>query len=118
MNKPDVERLKRIVRIWDAAEAQIKERGITCESLLEDEFSQWALTTPLYNIGEQVFKLSTDFKAQYSELPWNVVAGMRHRLVHDYEGINWTIITEVIFDDMPGFVDQIRAICKEAESES
>ena len=116
MNKPDVERLKKIVRIWDAAEAQLKARGITRESLLEDEFSQWALTTPLYNIGEQVYKLSTEFKAQHPELPWNVVSGMRHRLVHDYDGINWTIISEVIFGDMPGFVDQIKAICKEVES--
>ena len=44
-------------------------RGITPELLLEDEFSQWAVTTPLYNIGEQVYQLSPEFKASYPEQP-------------------------------------------------
>ena len=117
MSKSDVERLKKIIHTWDAAEAQILSRGITREMLLEDEFSQWALTTPLYNIGEQVYKLSSEMKASYPDLPWNIVAGMRHRLVHDYEGINWSIIVEVIFDEMPGFVEKIKQICMEIESE-
>ena len=62
MSKSDLERLKKIVRTWEAADAQIASRGITREKLLEDEFSQWALTTPLYNIGEQVYKLSPELK--------------------------------------------------------
>ena len=43
-----------------------------------------------------------------------MVSGMRHRLVHDYEGINWSIIVEVIFREMPSFVEQGREICGEA----
>ncbi len=112
MSKSDLERLKKIVRTWEAADAQIASRGITREKLLEDEFSQWALTTPLYNIGEQVYKLSPELKTSHPELPWNVVSGLRHRLVHDYEGINWSIIVDVIFDEMPDFVDRIRLICQ------
>lgn len=114
MSGSDFERLKKIVGTWDAAAAQIKAKGITPERLMEDEFSQWALTTPLYNIGEQVYRLSPELKAQFPELPWNMVSGMRHRLVHDYEGINWSIIVEVIFREMPSFVEQVREICGEA----
>ena len=51
-------------------------------------YSQWAVTTPLYNIGEQVYKISEETKAQHPEIIWNVVSGLRHRLVHDYDGIN------------------------------
>ena len=111
MSGNDFERLKKIVGTWEAAAAQIKAKGITPEMLMEDEFSQWALTTPLYNIGEQVYRLSPELKAQFPQLPWNMVSGMRHRLVHDYEGINWSIIVEVIFREMPGFVEQVREIC-------
>ncbi len=116
MSKSDLERLKKIVRTWESADAQIISRDITREKLLEDEFSQWALTTPLYNIGEQVYKLSPELKASYPELPWSVVSGLRHRLVHDYAGINWSIIVEVIFDEMPDFVAQVKKICQ-SESE-
>ena len=72
--------------------------------------SQWAVTTPLYNIGEQVYQLSPEFKASYPEQPWNMVAGLRHRLVHDYDGINWSIIIEVLFEDMEPFVTAVNAI--------
>ena len=39
-----------------------------------------------------------------------MVAGLRHRLVHDYDGINWSIIVEVLFEDMEPFVTAVNAI--------
>ena len=86
----------------------MNEHQITRELLLNDEFSQWAVTTPLYNIGEQVYMLSAEFKKANPEIPWSVVSGLRHRLVHDYEGFNWTIIVEVVFDEMDEFVRSIQ----------
>ena len=110
MKKSDKERLKKIVSTWENLSLQMQQRGITPELLLEDEFSQWAVTTPLYNIGEQVYQLSSEFKAGYPDLPWNMVAGLRHRLVHDYDGINWTIIVEVLFTDMAPFIQSVQDI--------
>lgn len=110
MNKTDAERLKKVISTWQALHRQIEERGITRESLMKDEFSQWAVTTPLYNIGEQVYHLSGELKARYPELPWSAVAGLRHRLVHDYEGVNWSVIVEVIFDEMPDFVEEVGGV--------
>ena len=110
MKRSDKERLKKIVATWESLKAEMHKRGITPELLLEDEFSQWAVTTPLYNIGEQVYQLSPEFKASYPEQPWNMVAGLRHRLVHDYDGINWSIIVEVLFEDMEPFVTAVNAI--------
>lgn len=110
MKKSDVERIKKIISTWEALQKQIKEHSITREKLLGDEFSQWAVTTPLYNIGEQVYNISTEFKKQYSDIPWNVVSGLRHRLVHDYDGINWSIIVEVIFEEMNEFIERIKKL--------
>ena len=101
---------EKIVATWESLNVEMRKRGITPELLLEDEFSQWAVTTPLYNIGEQVYQLSPEFKASYPEQPWNMVAGLRHRLVHDYDGINWSIIVEVLFEDMEPFVTAVNAI--------
>lgn len=110
MKKSDNERIKKIIDIWSSLQLQIKEHSITKENLLNDEFLQWAVTTPLYNIGEQVYKISGDTKKQYPDIIWSIVAGLRHRLVHDYEGINWSIIVEVIFDEMDDFVNSIKQI--------
>ena len=94
MKRSDKERLKKIVATWESLKAEMHKRGIT----------------PLYNIGEQVYQLSPEFKASYPEQPWNMVAGLRHRLVHDYDGINWSIIVEVLFEDMEPFVTAVNAI--------
>ena len=110
MKKSDKERLKKIISTWNDLKAQMEKRGITPALLMEDEFSQWAVTTPLYNIGEQVYQLSSEFKASYPEQPWNMVAGLRHRLVHNYDGINWSIIVEVLFEDMDPFVSAVEDI--------
>lgn len=110
MKKSDNERIKKIIDIWSSLQLQIKEHSITKENLLNDEFLQWAVTTPLYNIGEQVYKISDGTKKQYPDIIWSIVAGLRHRLVHDYEGINWSIIVEVIFDEMDDFVNSIKQI--------
>lgn len=110
MKKSDKERLKKIVSTWEQLHQQMETRGITPELLMKDEFSQWAVTTPLYNIGEQVYQLSSEFKESYPDMPWNMVAGLRHRLVHDYDGINWSIIVEVLFEDMSPFVSAVEDI--------
>ena len=116
MKKSDEERLKKIISTWESLSRQMKERNITKEDLLNDEFSQWAVTTPLYNIGEQVYYLRKKKKKNYPEQPWSMVAGLRHRLVHDYDGINWSIIVEVVFEDMEPFVEEVRKILFEITS--
>lgn len=110
MKQTDTERLQTILHIWEELTQQIEERGITPDLLLKDAFTQWAVTTPLYNIGEQVYQISADFKNRYPDIPWNMVAGLRHRLVHNYEGINWSIIVEVVFHEMDDFIRQIAEI--------
>lgn len=115
MKKSDKERLKKIVSTWEILSEQMQKRGITSDLLLNDEFSQWAVTTPLYNIGEQVYQLSAELKKNYPEQPWNMAAGLRHRLIHDYDGINWSIIVEVVFEDMEPFVQAVIEILEEMQ---
>ena len=110
MKLSDKERLKKIIKTWNSLQKQMEEHHITREILLNDEFSQWAVTTPLYNIGEQVYMLSPEFKRSYPDIPWSVVSGLRHRLVHDYDGINWSIIVEVVFDEMNDFINSAEEI--------
>lgn len=113
MKKTNKERLKKIAEIWENLSAQMRQHNITEKQLLNDEFLQWAVSTPLYNIGEQVYQLDREFKELHSELPWNMVAGLRHRLIHDYDGINWSIIVEVVFRDMDPFINAVKRLLDE-----
>ena len=46
MKKSDKERLISIISTWNDLKMQIIRNGITRESLLENQFYQWAVTTP------------------------------------------------------------------------
>ncbi len=86
----------------------ITENNIKKEDLLTEIHLQWLVTTPLYNIGEHVYNLSSEYKKTHGEIQWSMISGLRHRLVHDYDGTNWNIIVEVIFDELPVLIEQIK----------
>ena len=101
---------QRLQKIYDNAfklDKYIKENNVQKEKLLNDYSVQWLVTTPLYNIGEHVYNLTDEIKQRYSDIPWDVIAGLRHRLVHNYEGTNWNIIVEVIYEELPELVEKI-----------
>lgn len=108
--KTDRYRLKRIVAVGDQLLNVISLRDLTPETLLSDIQMQWMVTTPLYNIGEQANCISREFADAHPEVPFAQIAGLRHRLVHDYEGINWSIISSVLFDELETFVALKREI--------
>ncbi len=115
MKTSDKERLKKVIEKWERLALQMQQHNITKEMLLTDEYSQWAVNTPLYNIGEQVYQLSDLFKEAHPELPWNKIAGFRHRLVHDYDNTNWEFVAEIILKDMPEFIEAVRKITTEMD---
>lgn len=110
MTESDARNISRIVEFADALARMIEERGISPEDIRCDRYIQWAVTTPLYNIGEFTAHVSRELKAEYPEIPWSRASGLRHRLVHDYEGTSWDIVIEVIFEDLPEYVDQLRGL--------
>lgn len=84
--------------------------NIKREDLLTNVPLQWLVTTPLYNIGEHVYYLSDEYKKAHSEIPWSMISGLRHRLVHNYDGTNWNIIVEVVFEELPILVEGLRKL--------
>lgn len=61
-------------------------------------------------VGEAVFKLSKPFQAAHPSVPWPLIAAMRHRLVHDYGGVDNTTVFRVLRTDLPNLVISVRAI--------
>ena len=90
----------------------IEETGITKEKLMREYALQWLVTTPLYNIGEHAYYISKEYKAEHSDIPWGMISGLRHRLVHDYDGTNWSIISDVVFEELPQLILQIQKLIR------
>ena len=110
MNQPDSVRLKKIIDMAGKLLGYIRENHISEEQILSDDAVQWTITTPLYNIGEHTYNLSKELKAAHPEVPWSQIAGMRHRLVHQYEDTNWSIISYVILHELESYMNQLTGI--------
>jgi uncharacterized protein with HEPN domain len=107
MKYSDEQRIARIKEIVDKLNHYIQNSGISRDTVLSDETVRWTLTTPLYNIGEHAYNLSDDYKKTHADIPWAKISGLRHRLVHDYENTNWTIICDIVFNIIPEFEKQL-----------
>lgn len=60
-----------------------------------------AVIMNLEQIGETAKKLSDDFKKLYSKIEWTKIIGLRNIISHEYEGIELTIIYEIVTKSIP-----------------
>ena len=108
MKYTDEQRIAKIVVLCEKLLTYLRENQLTPEDVMKQEYTQWAITTPLYNIGENVYQLSDAYKDSRPDIPWLKIAGLRHRLVHDYESTNWSIICEVLFNELPELAQKLK----------
>ena len=83
------------------------------DELLDDETLKRAIVRSIEIIGEATKKIPADFKVKCSSIQWRNMAGMRDRLIHDYIGINYSIVWDVIKNKIPELNTQIQAILNE-----
>ena len=43
-------------------------------------------------MGEAAKKISADFKRKHKDIDWKAIAGMRDKLIHEYFGVNGSIL--------------------------
>lgn len=71
-------------------------------------FSVFALS----QLGEFANRIGDDFRQKYAHLPWQALRGIRNRIVHDYEGVKFHVLWDVITRDIPLLEAQLREILK------
>jgi uncharacterized protein with HEPN domain len=70
------------------------------------EFSNNFMVTEacLYNIqvmGEAVSKIPGDIKETENQIPWQLIKGIRNRLIHEYFGTDLQLVWNVIKNELP-----------------
>jgi uncharacterized protein with HEPN domain len=83
------------------------------DDLLDDETLKRAVVRSLEIIGEATKKIPVDFKVKWSGISWRNMAGMRDKLIHDYMGVNYSIVWDVVKNIILVLKEQIEEIIKE-----
>ena len=60
--------------------------------------------------GEAVKKLSPDFRGKYNHVDWKAIAGMRDKLIHDYAGVDYDLVWDVVVNEIPLLKEEIEGI--------
>jgi uncharacterized protein with HEPN domain len=67
-------------------------------------------------VGEAVKNLSPQLRANYPEIHWKAISGMRDKLIHEYFGVNLKLVWRTIEDDVPKFLQEIEKALRESRS--
>jgi len=81
--------------------------NLSFEDFMEDETLKRAVVRSLEIIGEATKKIPADFKVKWNTIQWKNMAGMRDRLIHDYIGVNYAIVWDVMKNKIPDMPKQI-----------
>lgn len=86
----------------DRLEKYVANRSL--EDLSTDWMRQDAIVRQLEILGEAAGRISRENCERAPEIPWALVTGMRHRLIHNYFEVN----LELVFDTAVSRVPELR----------
>ena len=86
--------------------------GLQLEDFLKDRRTRDAVAMNLLVVGENVARLARrypEFLEEHSETPWRSAIGMRNRIAHGYEGIDFTIVWQTTIEYLPELLGTLPA---------
>jgi len=93
-------------------------QGKDREQLLDDETNSRAIVRSLEVIGEATKKVPDEIRSENPKVSWNEMAGMRDVLIHNYFGIDYDIVWNVMLNNIPELHEELIAIIEREEARS
>lgn len=96
-----------------AREAVELAAGKTRQDLEEDRLLQLSLTRLVEVIGEAAAKISPEARQRLDQIPWPEIVSTRHRLIHDYDSVDYGILWQTIREDLPQLIHDLEPALEE-----
>ena len=78
--------LEMVENIWNFT------KNMSYEDSERDKKTLYAVIRCLEVLGEAVKKIPKHIKEEYPEIPWQEIAGIRDKLIHEYFGVDIEIV--------------------------
>ena len=82
--------------------------NMTFEQFAADERTIDAVIRNFLVIGEATRHVPDDVRDSTPDIPWRLMEGMRHVLVHDYDAVKLDTIWKTVTEDLPPLVEPLR----------
>lgn len=105
--KSDVIYLRHILDAIQKIESYV---SVGHETFINTSHWQDAVIRQLEIIGEATKRLSPELRSRYPQIPWKRIAGLRDVLIHDYLGVDISMVWQITQTFLPELKLQIDAI--------
>jgi uncharacterized protein with HEPN domain len=85
----------------------------TLDAFTQDRKTHYAVVRALEIVGEATRHIPQDVRDRYPDVPWQRMAGMRNRVIHDYLGVDLEVVYTTVRDDLPPLIARLTAILRE-----
>ncbi len=75
--------------------------GVEYDSFSHNQMMIDAVIRNLEIIGEASRNVPEDIREKYNEIPWRKMIGLRNLLIHEYFGVDESIVWEIIKTNLP-----------------
>jgi uncharacterized protein with HEPN domain len=101
----------RVMHMRDHAREAIEmTEGRNRDDLDQDRMLNLALVRLIEVIGEAAARVPLAFRERYPDVPWQQIVGMRNRLIHGYDAVDFDILWTIIQDDLPNLLGQLEDV--------
>jgi uncharacterized protein with HEPN domain len=83
------------------------------DQFMADETLKRAFVRSLEIVGEATKNVDEVTRLKYPHITWRAMAGMRDRLIHDYVGVDYDIVWDVVKNKLPVLQTELEQIVRE-----
>ncbi len=91
-------------------------RNLTQAEFKKDKKTVFAVIRCLEVIGEASKQIPLQIRKDYEQIPWEDIASMRNKLIHEYFGADVDIVWNTVQEDLNQLKNVIRKILKDVEN--
>jgi uncharacterized protein with HEPN domain len=88
------------------------------DEFMADRKTQDAVIRNVEILGQAVKGLADDTRSIDSTVPWRQIAGMRDKLIHDYFGVDLTLVWDVVERELPDLRPKLEAINHQLQADT
>ncbi len=101
----------RLRHMLDAAkEAMELAEGKSRNDIENERLLNLSLVRLIEVVGEAANRVSAEGQSRYPKIPWPAIIGMRNRMIHGYDNIDFSILYKTINEDLQSLAVELEKI--------